>query len=420
VTAAVLKLSPVDAPAMVLPVNEPARLTEILRRVNAPDWFERHGVIRLDGHVIPPDKWRLVTVKPGTCQVIELAVIPGKRNTLALLATVATVALAAAVSYGALGPLGLGLGAAFAAGGLGATAAAAGIGLAGQLLVSALTAPPKMQESETPNELSLAGISGNVAQMLAPLPVVIGAMRVSPPLLAPVYTTYEDGEVFAHAVVGVEGRCAISDVLINGVDATLIERLEYETFEGAAGDEARTVAPLSVMEQRDGIAVGNFRCDLNAAWNDRLIDQADPDASTPDWQYFETDGRWDEIWIRTLFPSGIVEVDTGDETVVPVRIQIRKKGDVDWRVLPTVHIYDIKAGSGPLRAEIKLVRTTQPSGPHYCVVIPNGRWPLPGSALEYIILSKSAMKYWLAKCPISDGFKIHDGRLGSPRMDWLR
>lgn len=364
-TAAVLKISPVDAPAMVLPVIGPSRLTELLDLTGAPPWFAEHGVVRIDGHVIPQENWRKIIVKPGQCQVIEFAVVPGNRKALLLMATVATVALAASVSGGLLGPLGLGLGATFSAGGLGATAAAAGIGIAGQLLVSALTAPPKAAGQEAGNALGMAGIAGNTAQLLAPLPVVMGTMRVSPPLLAPVYTTLDNGEVIAHAVVGVEGRCAISDLLINGVDASLIESLEYETFEGTPGDAARTIATLSVMEQRDGIDVVNFRTALNSAWNERLLNQDTPDESAPDWNYFETDGRWDEIWLRFVFRSGIVAWDTGGESCVPIRIEIRKKGDVDWRRIPTVYAYDPKGGSGSLRVETKLIRATQPSGPHW-------------------------------------------------------
>ena len=123
-----------------------------------------------------------MTVKPGTDAVLDLCVVPQGRNAFALLATVATVALAASVSAGLLGPAGLGLGATFAAGGLGATLAAAGVGISGQLLASALTAPPKLgNDAQARGPLSQAGVSQNPVQLFGTLPVVFGTVTMRGP-----------------------------------------------------------------------------------------------------------------------------------------------------------------------------------------------------------------------------------------------
>ena len=251
-TAAVLKLSPVEAPAAVLPIERRMSIADILEACEAPAWFWQVGVVRLNGHVIRRDLWRLVKVKPDRDSVLELCVVPQGKNTLALLATVATIALAASVSGGLLGGL---LGSSFAAGGLGASAAAAAVGIGGQLLVAALTAPPKAKGPEQNKEQSLAGISGNTVPLLGTLPVILGKIGCSPPLLAPPYTTLSRDELTVHAVVGVEGRCLIENVKINGIDQTLVERLQIETREGAAGEAARTIANQTVIQQRDGVAL---------------------------------------------------------------------------------------------------------------------------------------------------------------------
>lgn len=366
-TSAVLKLSPVDTPHCVLPVTAALTLAEVMDLVGAPDWFRQHGVIRLDGHVVAPENWRRVRVRPEGCSVIELCVVPAGKNTLALMATVATVALATAVSGGLLGPSGLGLfGASFAAGGLGATAAAAGVGIAGQLLVSALTAPPKPGgKGQQDQSKAMAGVQANAAQLFAPLPVIMGKMRVSPPLLAPVYTTFTQYATTVHAVVGVEGRCLVENVLINGVDSALIDSLAMETREGAAGDADRTIAMQTVVEQRDGVILSNFKTASVTSKKDRLADQDDPDSSMPQWHYFETSGTWDEVWIRLLLPGGAVDVSSSTRAIVPVRIQARKKGDSVWRAFPTLHLWDERKGTGAVRAEVKVVRGLPASGPHY-------------------------------------------------------
>jgi len=361
-TAAVLKLSPVEAPAAVLPIERRMSIADILEACEAPAWFWQVGVVRLDGHPIPREMWQRVRVKPDRDSVLELCVVPQGKNTLALLATVATIALAASVSGGLLGGL---LGSSFAAGGLGASAAAAGIGLAGQLLVAALTAPPKAKGPEQGKEQSLAGISGNTVPLLGTLPVILGKIGGSPPLLAPPYTTLEGDELTVHAVVGVEGRCLIENVKINGTDSALIERLQIETREGAAGEAARTIANQTVIQQRDGVALSAFRTVLVSNKNDKLLDQATPGNSVPNWHYFKTDGAVDEVWFQLLFPGGIVDTTGGNVGMVPIRLEARKVGDVSWRKFPTIHCRDGRHGSGLVRTQVKIKWQTQPSGIHY-------------------------------------------------------
>lgn len=344
-------------------LTERKTIAEIMATSGDMEWCAEFVVVRLNGITIPRVWWAHVTVKPEAAGTLHLCVIPQKGNILPILASVALVALTAGI-----GTFGLPfLGAAFAAGTFGASAAAAAVGIAGSLAINMLTAP-SMASAGTAgqNDLSQAGISQNQVALLETLPVVFGTMLVSPPLLAPAYTTLDNEELTVHAIVGLQGRCAINNILVNGTDITLLESCDYETLEGADGGAALTLAQLTCIQQNDQVPLSNFRTRLETSSNDQLEDQTTPDNSAPDYHYFTTDGTVDEIWLRFLFPNGIVYTpDPNDLAVVPIRVEIRKLGDSTWRALPTMHVTDYKYGSGPLRVEVKLKFQTQPSGRHF-------------------------------------------------------
>ncbi len=352
-------------------LTERKTVLEILKTSGDLAWCEDYVAVRLNGITVPRCWWPHVTVKPEAAGTLELCVVPQKGNLLPVLASVALVGLTAGI-----GTFGLPfLGAGFAAGTFGASAAAAGVGIAGQLAIRALTAPPSVANSAgSQRDLSQAGISSNVITLLETLPTLHGRMRVSPPVISPTYTTYDDGELTVHAIVGIQGRNLIEDVLVNGTDITLLDGIEYETREGWPGDAPLTLAQLTCIQQTDQVTLSNWRTALEVSKNDALTDQATPDNSTPDYHYFKTKGTPDEIWLRFLFPSGIVKSDTGGTAYLPVRLEIRKVGDVAWRNFPTMHFRDDRNGSGPFRCEAKIKFQTQPSGRHFSNA--DGEYPI--------------------------------------------
>lgn len=366
-----LFLSPLDEPLATLDIAEPTRLLDVFPDAEVMEWFSDGGAIRLAGKVIPPDKWRLVTVKPRAAVDLDFVYVPGNKRAFALLATVALVALTTAVSFGLAAPF---LGAGFAAGTFGAQALAAGLGLAGSLALSALTAPPKAQGGEQQKELSQAGVSGNTLTLLDTLPVIEGCIGYSPPYLAPPYTTWDGDDVYAHAVVGVQGRCLIEDVRMNGLPIADFAGASYETREGGGSASDRTMFTQTVIEEREGITLSNFKTKAESTYNDVLSDQDDPDSVSPQYHVFRTAGAWDRVVLRLMFPSGILYLPTGTYAAVPLRIEMRKVGDVAWRNLPTFHIWDAKYGTGPMRAEISIERIKQPPGRHFSSAI--GEYPI--------------------------------------------
>lgn len=354
--------SPFLPPFLDVQLTERVTILELLKTSGDLSWCDDFVAVRLNGISVPRAWWPHITVKPDAPGLLELCVVPQKGNLLPIVASVALVALTAGI-----GTFGLPfLGAGFAAGTFGASAIAAGVGIAGQLAISALTAPPSIADSAaSQRDLSQAGISANAITRLETLPTVHGKMLVSPPVISPPYTTLDNEELTVNAIVGVQGRCLIENILINGTDITLLEGITYETREGGAADAVLTLAQLTCIQQTDQVTLSNFLTQLETSKNDALIDQVTPANSSPDYHPFTTDGTVDEIWLRFLFPSGIVRADNAALAAVPIRVEIRKVGDVAWRKLPTMHIFDIRKGSGPLRAEAKLKFQTQTSGRHF-------------------------------------------------------
>jgi|SRR5580704_10480244 hypothetical protein len=115
-----------------------------------PIGFAELGVVRISGDVIPRGLWHLVRprYRPDYDTIVTLHVALGAsgnsvtggsgKDTARLVATVAVLLVALAVSAGALGPAGLGLSASLAAGSAGAILAAGGIGAGGRIDVDAL------------------------------------------------------------------------------------------------------------------------------------------------------------------------------------------------------------------------------------------------------------------------------------------
>ena len=156
---AVLKERPFDGRLRILPVDWTAeRMPSIAEILDAqddlPDGFREGCVARVIDEIVPRAAWHLVRPKPCCVRdgkVIDVVVTfalplgnPGsggsgggaKKNPGATVATIAVLLAASAVSFGALGPAGLGI--AGLGAGPAASLAAAGIGMGGAIEVSAL------------------------------------------------------------------------------------------------------------------------------------------------------------------------------------------------------------------------------------------------------------------------------------------
>jgi len=356
------RFDPFDAGLTRFDVVPGQTLAEIIAAApGVPEWFDTYGVAVINGEIVPREMWGRVRPKAGTLErpvLIELKAVPmgggSGGTTKNILTTVAAIGLIAATGFvGAGGLATLGLGSAFAAGTTGASLAAAGIGIAGQLALTAL-APPPPKNKDGDQTLSSAGIAGNALSPMDTLPGILGKMRISPPLIAPPYTTFENGIVTAHAVFGWAGRCLVENILVNGTDAALFTDATLQTREGIPGDARITICDKTVLEVRANTELKNFIAANKTSKKDRLVHQSSPDSDLPQWQNYRTRSACDEIWIRLFWPSGMVKSDTSDVAAMPVRIEMRPVGSSTWLKLPVCHFQDARKGR-QMRQQIRLL-----------------------------------------------------------------
>lgn len=366
-----LYFSPLENnPIASLEVHEALTIDEVLSHpeINAPEWFWNQGCVKIGGHVVPRELWSKVRLKPSSHSVVSFMPVPQQQALSTAILVVAAVAALAVASFG-IPFLGI------AAGSIFANLIAAGIGIAGQLLAGALSPAPVI-DNQTGNAATpvTAGFSGNTPVLNDVLPVVLGTVGFSPPPLMPPYTVYDLNTTRVIAVVGLEGRCAIANILINGLTTDKIAGLLIETREGAPYEAPRTIGNETVIEVRTGVTLSQFNTKQLVYPNDPLVNQPLNALDLPQWHGAKTSGLSDDFTLRFLAPSGFVNTQTvTDKVTVPLRIQIRKKGDLVWRKLPEIHLQDINPNNGTKRAEVKFVFSKPPPGK---LIGRNDAWPI--------------------------------------------
>lgn len=358
-----IQANPFVAPCTDYLLTERATVISIIEKCNDMDWAKEYLHVVLNGIHIPACWWQYVTVKPEVNGNLNLCIVQKKGQVLPVLASVALIALTAGI--GTFGVPFAAAGSTFAAGGFGASALAAGVGIAGQLAINALTAPPSIRKQQQERTQSSAGVSVNQLTPLELLPTLHGEIIVSPPVLFPPWTELDGDKIIVTAGFGIQGRNLVSEVKVNNNDIDTFDDIEYETTEGAPGEAPSVVPLMTVIEQADNVLLSNFDTALLYTTQDPLTDQVTPENSAPKWHPFKTKGTVDEIRIRFIEPAGIVKSDDGSAAAVPIRIQIRKVGDVTWLKLPTLHLQDVRLGAGPFRAVVTLKFQTQASGRHF-------------------------------------------------------
>jgi len=341
-------------------------ISEMVDQMDLPLAFSSLGIVRINNHEIRREYWHAVKPKnPANDRhiIITMHMVPhggggggGGKNVLATVAMVAVAATALFVSGGGLGPGVLGwFGASFAAGGTGAALAGAGISAVGMLAVSALSPPPIVPNlapsNAAPEIKTIAGIRANQATPFEILPRVLGKMRVSPPMLSVPYRTLENGIVTVNTVVGLTGRHKIEDIWINKTAITEFDEVEVQTREGAPGDAPITIAEKFVIEKSNREKLSEWQLDrTNTTWTQN---QTNPEKSAPNWQFFKTAGRADQIWMMFVWPTGMSQ--GANRVGVPIAVEMRLKGETTWVKLPEFHFSDTDATQAEIRQHIRLL-----------------------------------------------------------------
>ena len=343
-------------------------LAEILHCCGVPADLQPFYDVTINGHSIEPALRHLV--KPKTGSVINPVVVTihprplkgGKKgaakNVVTIVATLALIAGTAFIGAGGLVALGASS-ALFGAGTAGAALAAAAFGIAGQIALQALAPPPLAANNKSAGKVDVvAGITGNPVQPFEYLPYVAGTCKVSPPFVAQPYSLLEDEVVTVRAIVGLAGNNLVEDVLINGVAIDEFPAVEYETRDGSS-----TVTDLTLVTQcgfeQAGEVLSEF--DLKEASSGvltRLVDQADPENSTPQYHYFQTVGTPYEAHLRLGFPAGIYN--TANRAGIAFRVEYKLSTSSTWLKGPEIHMSPVEDFSKPFRQRIKFSWTTIP------------------------------------------------------------
>ncbi|WP_343756396.1 hypothetical protein, partial [Rhodovulum strictum] len=317
-------------------------LLEMVGRMRGlPAGFSERGIICINGHPVPRAAWALVRPKAqANGQPVEVTFhappAGGGRDGKNVFAVVASFALMAATGWIAGGGLKT-AGGLFAAGSPSATLLAAGVSYAGSLLLSSLVSTPmaRQQQRKTRNPGD-AGAAGNLLEANAPVPRVVGEMKVFPPLAAEPLVYFDGPDEVVEAAFVLAGPHRIEDIRVGTAELGTLSGVDYEVREGWPGDrrisllrrQARTEA---LQTELRGHQVGDDGLTLDSATGDTA-------SALPQAVAFATRDAPDEHWLHLVFPGGLHR--NGDDGLalrVPLRLRMRRLGTENWIDLPELH-----------------------------------------------------------------------------------
>lgn len=349
-------------------------IDEIVRSFDLPPEFATHGGVYLkrsheevdEGHVIERKHWKRIKVKDNAALFVSLVPQGGggggeggkSKNIFQVVAMIALIILTAYVA----GPAGIAFFApAFgAAAGIAASVAAAAIGVAGSAALSLLSKPSAGQQSAVTTgggsvsgpgaAPGVAGIAQNPISAYSQVPGILGAMRVSPPLLARPYTTIENNDTVLHLICGVCGPNDVASLKINETDIADLPTgvLETEILEGWDDDPELTLVRESAFQENNNLEMSKHRLDTDQS---TLI--VPYSGSYPKPHIMRTARDANSFRITLSFPQGLANYNNSNELAVPFRLRIKNVAGGGWINLPEIHINASRRD--PFRQEIWIV-----------------------------------------------------------------
>jgi predicted phage tail protein len=321
-------------------------IAEILAAIpSLPPEVWTRGVVRVGEWEIPADRWHRVRPRVGN-HLIHVGVRlggggseSGGKNALALIASIALVVAATAITGGAAaGLFGTTL---FAAGSTSAALLAAGVSIVGALALNALSPAPTESTGTTQDEakaaeLGSASFQGNILAAFEPVPFVIGTHRVSPPHLTVPWSENINDDQYVNAIVGLNGAHLVEDIRINGTPIEDFADVEFEVRDVVTDDTPVTLIDKQVFESQVNSEISGHK--IQDDQTALLQTPDDPEASYPVWVAARSRSTPDEIWLTFLWTTLILQEDTGTVSGgIPVRLRIRRVGDTAWTNLPEFH-----------------------------------------------------------------------------------
>jgi hypothetical protein len=342
------------------------RLDEMAERMpGLPRGFALDGEIRIDGAIIPRAAWRLT--KPKARRAGRPVAVTfharirggggGGKSGLAIVGALVIAIAATAISGGVLGPAGaLSISASLGAGSVGAVALSAAVSIVGGLLLRALAPPPVRPKLGQQGEFNRdargsASAQGNILEPNGPIPRVVGSRKIFPPLAAEPYVYFEGQDEWVEVIYTLAGPHDLSDIRIDGNPIDEAEDLEFELREGWPGDPA-----LNIVRQQTRttpIQLEMSQHDVKTDDQDALVDNSP--ASLPGFHGVSSNAAPDQVLIHLVFGQGLGRLDAvaTKPMRVPIRLRLRRLGDVSWINLPELHYEG--ATLRPERATIRLI-----------------------------------------------------------------
>jgi len=331
-------------------------VAEMVARMPTANDFADRGTVTINGNVILPNVWHVVRPKPETVVTMHLpAAGGGDEGGKAVFAFVASLALTVAAGWIVGGGLKTASGW-FAAGSISATVLAGAVSLVGSLILSSLIAPPvETRDSERQRRNpDNASAEGNVLEPNGSVVRVVGERKVFPPFAAEPFTYFSGPDEIVEAAYILAGPHRIEDIRV-GAASVEDAGVEYEVREGWPGDRDITLVTRQSFTEspQDEVRAHIVSDSDNRTLDDQI--QGGVTQALPQVYVMGTRLEPDEHQFQIAFPQGLFKQNNTSANPilrrVPVRLRMRRRGEVTWRNLPELHFQ--AADIGLIRATIR-------------------------------------------------------------------
>jgi hypothetical protein len=346
-------------------------VAEIVDRAEGlPEGAQERLVVCVNGEVVPRERWadeRPPASMPDHPVTVTLHLSwggsgsKGTKSVIGLVASIALTLVTAGIASGSI--LGAATGLVGTSLGIGATAfgriVAGAVGLLGSLALRALTASPASSSASSDNTdaKGAASASGNTIDPGGAIPRVLGTHRVYPPIAGSGIVDLDGDDEVATVIFMLNGPHKLEDIRIGDTALADAEDVTYELREGWEDD-----LPLETINRYGYLTTPQIQMSahtVDSSNQAQLKHQGNPAQDLPLWHTVASRKAPDEIWLDLLLPAGLNKAgDTSNDMSIPIRVRMRKRGDVAWINLPEVHVSDHTQSS--IRKQIKLIWGSAP------------------------------------------------------------
>ncbi len=222
--------------------------------------FLEIGTVCVNGEVVPREMWAYVRPKSRKDVIVTLHTPiyggGGGKDTLRIVAVIALLVIASAITGGAAAGLGASIGLDLAAGTIGAQVLAGAVTLGGSLLLGAFVKPPASQiedDDASPDEGKAAALTGNQLKRGGSIPRIVGTHRAFPPFLSQPLIDIDGYDEVIEGVYGFAGPHKMRDFKFGDIffDDIDLEQMEYEFYE-LSDDDTGIDENVKLLAQLNG------------------------------------------------------------------------------------------------------------------------------------------------------------------------